>query len=135
MAYTAHDPRLFYDAILARLTAQSVTNGLGSGNGLTAPYAVVFPLDEDGDPTEVGTLADAHDSTWFAFRVFSVGTTGEQSLWLQKKVRSALLGWEPTVAGISLGVVERDGGFGLRRDDDVQPAIFDIADDFRVFAN
>jgi hypothetical protein len=141
VTYTAHDPRLFYDAILARLIAQSIARGLGSGAGLTAPYAVVFPLDEDGDPTEVGTLADAHESTWFAFRVFSVGTStlpgggASQALWMQQKVRSALLGWKPTVAGISLGRIERDGGFGLRRDDDVQPPIFDIADDFRVFAS
>lgn len=135
MTYTAHDPRLFYDTILARLTAQSINRGLGSGDGLAAPYAAVFPLDEDGDPTEVGTLADAHDSTWFTFRVFSVGTTGEQALWVQQKVRAAFLGWEPTVAGLSLGVVERDGGFGLRRDGDIQPPLFDVADDFRVFAS
>jgi hypothetical protein len=135
MTYTAHDPRLFYNAILARLTAQSIARGLGSGSGLTAPYAVVYPLDEDGDPTEVGTLADAHESTWFTFRVSSFGTTGEQVLWLQPKVRAALLGWKPTVAGISLGRIERDGGFGLRKDDDVQPPIFDVADDFRVFAS
>jgi hypothetical protein len=135
MTYSAHDPRLFYDAILARLTAQSVARGLGEKPSDDPPYAVIFPLDEDGDPTEVGTLADAHDSTWFSFRVFSVGTSGEQALWEQQKVRAALLGFKPTVSGISLGVIERDGGFGLRRDDDVQPAIFDVADDFRVFAS
>ena len=135
MTYTAHDPRLFYDAILARLTAQSVARGLGEKPSGDPPYAVIYPLDEDGDPTEVGTLSDAHESTWFSFRIFSVGTSGEQALWEQQKVRAALLGWEPTVSGISLGVIERDGGFGLRRDDDVQPAIFDVADDFRVFAS
>jgi hypothetical protein len=137
MTYTAHNPQTFYGAVASRLSSQTSKN-IGRAEApsdRTLPYAVVYPLNEADDPDVNGTLSDAHETTVFEWQVTSVGGTAEQAEWMQHQVRSALLGWEPTVAGVSFGKVERSGGQGTRRDDGTQPAQFFAVDTFTVFAN
>lgn len=134
MPFTAHDPRVFYEAIITQL-ASSTGKNIGKAEApttLTDPYAVVYPGDEDDLDWN---LADLNDLTYFNWQVTSVGSTMDQTLWMQQKVRAALLGWQPTVAGITCGAVLRDGGQGLRRDDKVQPPKFYSVDLFTVLAD
>lgn len=134
MAFTAHDPRVFYDAVVAQLatsTGKSIGEGVAPSND-TPPYAVVYPQDEtDLD----STLADPTDLTLFEWLVVSVGDTQDQALWMNQKVRAALLGWQPVVTGITCGFVTRDGGRGVLREDDVQAPKFSAADRFVVLAD
>lgn len=137
MTYTAHNPQTFFDAVVSRLASQTSKN-IGDAEApsdLTLPYAVVYPLAEDDDPDTHGTLSDAHDMTVFEFQVTSVGSTRKQATWMQAEARSALLGWSPSVSGVSFGQMERSGGQGTRRDDGTQPALFFAVDQFRVFAD
>lgn len=134
MPYTAHDPRVFYDAVISRLETSTGKN-IGQGEAppnLTLPYAVVRSQDE----TDVDVnLADPHDLTIFEWFVMSVGSTEDQALWMQQKVRVALLGWQPSVAGITCGFVMRDGGAGVTREDAAQPPTFFAVDRFNVLAD
>lgn len=134
MPFTAHDPRVFYEAIITRLVTSTGKN-IGDAEApatLTDPYAVVYPQDE----TDVdSTLADPHDLTEFEWLVTSEGSTMDQALWMVQKVRAALLGWQPVVAGITCSFVMRDGGSGVARVEGVQPARFTGADRFIVLAD
>ena len=134
MAFTAWDSRVFYDAIVTQL-ATSTGKNIGEAQApaiVTVPYAVVYPQDETDVPS---TLADPHDLTEFEWLVTSVGDTADQVLWMQQKVRAALLGWQPVVAGMTCGFVMRDGGQGVGRDDAAQPPKFTAADRFVVLAD
>jgi hypothetical protein len=91
MAYTAHDPRVFYDAVVTQL-ASSTGKNIGKAqapSASTVPYAVVYPLDESDTNT---SLADLTDVTIFRWQVSSIGDSLDQVLWMQQKVRAALLG-------------------------------------------
>lgn len=135
MTYTAHDPRVFYAAVKARLETTGKNIGDGEApSDLTVPYAVLYSLDEPADPDRNGTLADAHATTVFEFQVTSIGDTAEQARWMQQKTRSVLVGWSPVVSGLSCGPAARSGGQGVRRDDGTQPARFFAVDTFTVFA-
>ena len=134
MPFTAHNPRPFFDAIAARLVA-STGRTIGRSEApavVTVPYAVVYPLDEDDTDT---TLDDPFDVTLFRWSVVSVGDSEEQALWMVHKVRVALVGWQPVVAGLTCGFVFRDGGRGVSREDPTQPPKFSGADVFTVFAD
>lgn len=144
MAYTAHDPRLFYNAIITRLTSQiqigspaaaiSVGEAEAPDDALDrTPYAVLYQLDEDDNPDVTGDLADPHRGTYFNWQVTSVGKDPDEAQWLQQKVRSALLGFSPSVSGVSCERIERDGGDGVRREDQAQPARFRAVDTFICF--
>ena len=114
MTYTAHNPQTFYAAVVSRLSSQTGKNvgRAEAPSDVTLPYAVVYPLDEAADLDVNGTLGDPHDTTVFEWQVTSVGGTAEQAEWMQQKVRSALVGWAPTVSGVSSGKVEKSGGGG-----------------------
>ena len=133
--FTAHDPRVFYEAIVTRI-ATSTGEGIGEAEApaVTAghPYAVVYPQDE----TDVdATLADPHDLTIFEWLVVSVGITQDQALGMQQKVRAALLGWQPVVAGITCSLIVREGGRGVLREDETQPPKFSAVDRFVVLVD
>lgn len=134
MTYTVHDPSLVYSAIVTRIAAQTGKN-IGRGEApsdRTLPYAVVYPLDDTDNPTSLG---DAHETTVYEFQVTSVGEYPLGAEWMQTQVRTALLGWTPTVSGRSFGPVEKSGGQGTRRDDNVQKPVFYAVDRFTVFAS
>lgn len=135
MPFTAHDPRVFYDAIVAQLVA-STGESIGYAQPPTLvpnePYAVVWPGAEDDTDA---SLANPTDTTIFNWQLTSVGQTPGQALGMQQKGRAALLGWQPVVAGITCGFVLRDGGQGLLPDDATQPRTFFTVDLFTVFAD
>jgi hypothetical protein len=135
MTYTAHNPRLFYDAVIARLVADTgrpVGEAVAPAGGL--PYAVVYPMP---DARHDGSLADPHQVAVYTFQLTAVGQTMEQAQWMQHKGRVSLLGWIPTVAGIGSTPVQLDdpGGGGVTRDDDVSPPQFYAVDRYRMYAS
>lgn len=137
MTYTAQNPQTFYDTVVTRLSSETGKN-IGDAEApsdLTLPYAVLYPLVDDDDPEMHSTLSDAHEMTVFEWQVTSIGSTRKQAQWMQQKVRAALVGWEPSVSGLSFGLVEKSGGQGTRRDDGTQPAQFFSIDQFSVFAD
>lgn len=133
---TAFDERTFYAAIVTRLGTSTGKNiGLAEAPAnVTTPYSVVWPLDPDDDPDSYGDLSDAHAAQLYSWQVTSVGATTDEALWMQQKVRAALLGWSPTVSGLTCAEVERSGGQGLTRDDDLRPPVFYAIDRFVCFA-
>lgn len=134
MTYTVHDPRLVYAAIITRLGTQTGKNigRVEAPSDRTTPYAVVYPITEFGDGTSLG---DAHETVVYEFQVRSVGDTAEQAEWMLNQVRTAILGWTPTVSGRSLGPVAKSGQLGTTRDDSTQPPVFTASDTFIVFAS
>lgn len=134
MTYTIHDPGLLYAAVVTRLASQTGKNigRVEAPSDKTLPYAVVYPVDDSAPPTSLG---DTQEVTVHEFQVTSVGATPQQAEWMQTKVRTALLGWVPTVTGYSFGRVDKIGGQPSQRDDGVQPAQFFATDDYTVFTS
>ena len=134
MTYTIHDPRLVYAAIITRLSSETGKNigRVEAPSDRTTPYAVVYPITEFGDGTSLG---DAHETVVYEFQVSCVGDTAEQAEWMVNQVRTALLGWTPTVSGRSFNPVEKSGQLGTTRDDSVQPPVFTAADTYTVFTS
>ena len=136
MTYTIHDPSLVYDAIITRLASQTGKN-IGRaeapdlGDWPYEPYAVVYPTD---DPN-MGTLGDQSEIAVYEFQVTCGAGTPQAAEWMQTQVRTAILGWTPTVAGRSFNPIAKAGGQGTSRDDDVQPPVFFTVDVFQLFAS
>lgn len=128
MVYTAHDPRLLYNAIATRLASET-SRAIGDAQAPdgTLPYAIVYPLTDN--PGE-GPLSDPHQVANQVFQVTCVGANMDSAQVLQKNVRAALLGWAPTVAGFGTFPVHLLDGSGVLRDDNVQPPLFTTADRF-----
>lgn len=137
MAYTTHDLRLVYDAIVSRLTTETGKN-IGDTQApsvLTYPYAVVYHLDEEVAPELRGTLGDPQQSTELEFQVTSVSDTARSARWMANEARIALSGWAPTATGMTLGKVSLQAGSPTIRDDGVQPPVFYSVDRYVVFVN
>lgn len=131
-----HDPRIFFEAILARLTGSGVTVGDGQApTDAETPYAVLHALAEDDDPEAYGTLADPHSATIFHFQLTCVGATATEARGLQAKVRTALQGWIPTVAGMTCGQVAHEPGLPDQIDDPTLPAQVLAFERFSCFAS
>lgn len=129
MAYTAYDPRLQTNAIIARLEDQT-TRPVGDAQApadTTRPYTVVYSLDDD--PGEA-SQTDPHMVANPAFQVTSVGDTRDQAQWMQKQARDALLGWVPIVTGYRSGPVEGLLSGRIQRDPDIEPPLFSAVDRF-----
>lgn len=129
MTYTAHDPRVLYDALIARLeteTARPIGDAEAPAD-TTEPYAFVSPLIDE--PSE-GPLNDPTQVVDDAFQVTCVGESRRQAQWMQQKVRAALLGWIPTVAGVGTFPVQLLSGSGVTQDSSVEPPVFISTDRF-----
>lgn len=134
---TVHDTRTVTDAVLARLqSAMDCGDGVAptvtkNADGLpVSPYAVLYPLtDLDGG----GALDDGLQWAMRHFQVTVVGGSREQAEWGQMKARETLMGWSPSVSGLSCGKVELDDPTGVDRDDDVAPPLFFTTDRYRLF--
>jgi hypothetical protein len=129
VTYTAHDPRLLYDAIVSRLgtsTGRPIGDA-GEPSDTSTPYAIVYPLiDEPHD----GPLDDPTQVVDDAFQVTCVGVSRQQAQWMQKQVRDALLGWTPTVSGFGTFPVQLLSGSGTSRDTEVSPPLHFTSDRF-----
>jgi hypothetical protein len=136
LPYTAPDPQAFYNAILARLTSATGKNiGLGVAPAdNTFPYAVLYPLN---DELTEGALSDPHQIVVWAFQVTAVSSGGEGALSMQHRVREALIGHAPTVAGIGTAPIVLLDGSGLSRDDNpaLERPLFYTTDRFSAYTS
>lgn len=134
MAYTVHDPQAFYAAIVARIgtsTGKLVDLAKAPGNN-TYPYAVVYPLD---DESSEGALSDPTQIVTWAWQVTCVSNGAAGAQWMQQKVRAALHGFTPTVAGLGTTPIELVNGSGITRDDSLSPPLFYSTDRFTAYSS
>lgn len=119
-----------YDAIVARLKAQT---GKPIGDGRAPvnpekgpfPYAVVYPQPDNevwDDPSLSATNVVG------GFQVSSVAKHRGGAQAMKQKVRTALIGWTPAVAGA--GVIVLDAAGPLLPDEEFSPPLFFIPDRF-----
>lgn len=139
MADTAHDPRLFYAAIVTRLGTSTGMNigaaeepdvTLDSNSKLTDPYGIVYPVREDFD----GSLSEPHIIDVWRFQVTCVGRDMTQAQWMQQKVRAGLLGHVPTVSGLRTTAIRLLDGSGIERDTDFTPHRFYSTDRYEMYS-
>lgn len=111
--------RTLTDAVISTLEAGSLTVGDASGEGLTAPYVVVYPIAGETYDGTLGTGGASWSLTDKPFQPTCVGTTREQAEWLADKVRDLL------IADTSMFRARPIGGGGTVRDDTTgSPALF-----------
>lgn len=129
MTYTAPDPRPLYNAIIARLVAQT-GRPIGDAEApdpASLPYAVVYPMiDELPHPSVSDPLQTVDD----AFQVTCVGSNRESAQVMQRLVRAALLGWTPSIEDRSTYPIQPLSMSGVERDDNAQPPVFFSTDRF-----
>lgn len=134
MAYTVHDPKAFFAAIVTRLgtsTGKNIGLAIAPAN-TTFPYAVVYPL---GDDRNEGALNNPSEVVVWAWQVTCVSDKVAGTQWMQTKARTALHGFTPTVAGLGTTPIELSDGSGVTRDDSLQPPLFYSTDRFVAFTS
>lgn len=97
----------------------------------TLPYAVVYG--DSGSATQSNFRGQSGWRQW-AMRVTSVGSTPEQARWCAERVETALLDIRPTVTGRKCSTVDKTLALPVQRDDDVDPAVFYIPDEFQYLS-
>ena len=118
--------RLHTDAVIAALEADGLTVGDATGEGLAAPYVVVYRISGTRD----GEAAAPEDRAELVFQLTCVGTGRQQAEWVQDKAETALR--SITVAGRSVRVwVDTDGA--VSRDDDVSPPLWYSTPRYRLW--
>ncbi len=119
--------RAHVDAVLSLLSTQPGVRAYDgeAPAGAVLPYAVVYADSGAADATSLG-----HASTWRTFRVWTVcvGSTQLQVRALEERVETALLDVTPTVTGRRVTPIRKGATQPVRRDDDVDPAVFEAAD-------
>ncbi len=107
--------RTLTDDVHAALDAAGLTVGRSTGEGLTAPFVVVYPLIQSRD----GSLSDAFSDVTKFYEARCVGVGEEQAEWLADEVEAAL-----HVSALVLTELTRSG---LSRDDDTAaPPLFTV---------
>lgn len=125
-AFTA--TRTLTDDVIAALQAEGLTVGDATGEGLSEPYVVVFPI----QGTLTGTMGNPYEDGRQAVQITSVGVSRRQAEWARDKARAVMLAGFP-VTGTTLQLVHLDIDSGVRRDDDVEPPVFIATERFRLF--
>ena len=128
------DPQTFFAAVRGRIsssTAKPVGLAVAPTTN-TFPYSVIYPLPDDA--TE-GSLSDSLQAVWWSWQVTCVSNSAAGAQWMQYKVRQALQGYIPTVAGWGTTRIELVDGSGIARDDAVQPPLFYSTDRFTSLAS
>lgn len=130
------EPAPLHQAIIDRLrtsTGKNIGEAKAPAND-TLPYGVFYP--EDDERTE-GSLSDALQIVVWAFQVTCVGSGMFQATWMQHKVRTALIGWTPTVTGVGTTPIELLNGSGITRDDALSgnPTFFYSTDLFQIYTS
>lgn len=129
MTYTAHDTEAIYDAILAHLISETGRD-IGDAkrpDDSTTPYAVLYPgpaVNLEGGLNNPTQVRDGE------FTVTSVGRDRSEATWMQTKVKEALLGWTPTIAGVGAYPIQLSYDAEVRRDPDPQKTLFFAPDRF-----
>jgi hypothetical protein len=129
MAYTVHDPQPFFAAVLAQIAASTgkLAELAKAPANNVYPYAVVYPL---VDESTEGGLDDPTNITTWAWQVTCVSDGAAGAQWMQHKVRVALHGFTPTVAGVGTTPIELIDGSGITRDDALSPPLYYSTDRF-----
>lgn len=83
-------------------------------------YAVVDDLDITFD----GSLGCPDDDAEFRWQVTCVGSTRAECAAVVHAVNTAVIGASLTVVGRSVLRVRADGGFGIRRDESINPPLY-----------
>lgn len=114
-------------ALLQALDDADLTAAEGTGEGLTAPYSVLYPSSPDLD----GPIGDKYADAEHTVMVHHIGTGPEQAEWLADQVAAALL---PGVAvpGRDLLYVTREDSQPVQRDEDVKPPLYYVVDTYVV---
>ncbi len=112
MTFSVHEPLPLYSAIGTRLATTGKLVGYSQSPGGDKPYMVLDPVDElfegsIGDPSVV----DVHQ-----FYVRCIGDTLDEAQWMQGKARGVLVGWTPTVTGLTTFPIRLDQAIGRGRD-------------------
>lgn len=120
--------RVVTDDVKAVLEAGGLTVGDGTGDGLTVPYVVLYPLGDGFDaPGFGGSLAKPWGQLDGAYQATCVGASREQAEWLADRV------YELMVADTSLGWVQLEPSGPVRRDDTTAgPPLFYATPGFSV---
>jgi hypothetical protein len=129
---TVHDPQPLYEAIVGRLATHTdePADLAQRPPEASPPYAVVYPLP---DRSTTGSITDPSQISRQLFQVTAVGATAYGAQWMQHKVRLALEGWRPTVAGWDPGPIELDQGSGVTPDRD--GPVFITTDRFTIYVS
>lgn len=105
--------RAVTDDVIGVLEAGSLTVGDTTGEGLTAPFVVVYPI---GDgflaPGFGGSLGEPWSQVDAGIQVTCVGVSREQAQWLEDRATALL------VAHVGDWWVQLDGSPAVSRDDD-----------------
>jgi hypothetical protein len=130
MTYSVHDQRALYTAIVARISTQTgkqVGRSKAPADPAT-PYCVVYPFPDLG--TE-GPLNNPTENAMGQFQVTCVGADMDEAQALQTDVRTALLGWIPSVVGMDTFPIDLAQGSGVIQDPE-HKTLFMTTDRFRV---
>ena len=95
------------------------------------PYLVVHP--DSGDVAR-DRLCGERDSLWLRFEVEAVGSGPEQALWALDQARAAVDGHRLVVADRTVSPIQQIDGSSLRRDEMLQPPIYMIDLEYRLFS-
>jgi hypothetical protein len=118
--------RLHTNAVIAALEADGLTVGDATGEGLSAPYVVVYRISGTRD----GEADAPDDRAELVFQLTCVGTGRQQAEWVQDKAEAALR--SIAVAGRSVRLyVDSDGP--VSRDDDAPIPLFYSTPRYRLW--
>lgn len=121
--------RTHTDAVIAALEGFGLTVGDASGEGLTSPFCVVYPI--PGGATN-GSLEDPNADAELIYQSTCVGKSREQAEWVADKTLLLLSGF--SVTGRVVTQIELEDFGGVSRDDDVQPPLWYGTPRFRVYS-
>jgi len=119
------------DAVQALIGAQVTCYMAEAPNNPTYPYAVLYA---DQGLGRRSTLAPDTTVRMVTFQTTCVGEGSEAAQWAADKVRAAVEDVQPSVSGWSCGPVQHLASQPVRRDDDVDPAVFYAVDMWRYLA-
>lgn len=142
MPHTVMNPKDFYAAILALIATAGQPVGLSKAPALAVPgepenptnypYSVLHPL---SDLSNEGSLPDPNQIVVWMWQVTCVSDSADGAQWMQHKVRQALQGVIPSVAGLGTTPIELFDGSGITRQDTPPPPLFYSADRFIAYTS
>lgn len=123
------DTRVFTDAILAKLRANSQSLEVGDAVAPESPspafpYAVLYPTISPEITEDGGTLRDPNAHRILEYQITSVGLTREQAQWCADRMREALFATPLVVAGSFPWFIEFSALGEVERDDDLEPPLW-----------
>lgn len=116
---------------LLRAATPTIPVGLGVAPSDPMPYLLVRP--DSGDVARDRLCGERANLT-LRFEVEAAADGPEQCLWAMDAARAALVGVRLTVAGAVVAPIDQIDGSRLYRGQTIQPAIYTIDAEFRLFS-